>query len=172
VQFTLITYHLSLCYFYHLHHSYERYGRAYPDVSLFGRNLGVVFEGRRIAVDGTSASAPLFAGIVSMLNEYVRTRAPVATKNDKNDVNTKNAVNTNDDGTTKSNDGGVGGGGGSEGGALGFLNPLLYALYSDADARDEVFNDVTLGNNRYVCVRVRVNKRSVISAHAQYSLSP
>jgi tripeptidyl-peptidase-1 len=43
-------------------------GRAYPDVSACGHNLMTVLSGAVIAVDGTSASAPIFGGIVSLLN--------------------------------------------------------------------------------------------------------
>jgi len=45
-------------------------GRAYPDFSAVGHNLMVVVNGQLFPVDGTSASAPIFAGIISLLNEY------------------------------------------------------------------------------------------------------
>jgi len=43
-------------------------GRAYPDVSCVGHNLMVALNGVFIPVDGTSASAPIFAGVVTLLN--------------------------------------------------------------------------------------------------------
>jgi len=42
-------------------------GRGYPDVSAVGHNLMTVISGILTPVDGTSASAPIFAGIVSQL---------------------------------------------------------------------------------------------------------
>jgi tripeptidyl-peptidase-1 len=42
--------------------------RGYPDVSAIGHNLMTVLGGTVIPIDGTSASAPIFAGIVSLLN--------------------------------------------------------------------------------------------------------
>jgi tripeptidyl-peptidase-1 len=44
-------------------------GRAYPDYSAVGHNLLTAVGGYFYPVDGTSASAPIFAGIVSLLNE-------------------------------------------------------------------------------------------------------
>ncbi|ELR18532.1 sedolisinlike peptidase [Acanthamoeba castellanii str. Neff] len=44
-------------------------GRAYPDVSAVGHNLMVALSGKFIPVDGTSASAPIFAGVVTLLND-------------------------------------------------------------------------------------------------------
>ncbi|KAF9972599.1 hypothetical protein BGZ73_004275 [Actinomortierella ambigua] len=44
-------------------------GRAYPDVSAIGKNLAVTNGGEQILVDGTSASAPIFASIVAMIND-------------------------------------------------------------------------------------------------------
>jgi len=43
-------------------------GRAYPDVSMVGHNLMVAQSLAFMSVDGTSASAPVFAGFVSLLN--------------------------------------------------------------------------------------------------------
>jgi tripeptidyl-peptidase-1 len=72
--------------------AFNRTGRAYPDVATVGHNLMVAFQGQFIGVgtsdyhiwkcketfanlrsDGTSASAPIFGGIVSLLND-VRAR--------------------------------------------------------------------------------------------------
>jgi len=44
-------------------------GRAYPDVVTVGHNLMVALGGKFIPVDGTSASAPIFAAIVTLLND-------------------------------------------------------------------------------------------------------
>jgi hypothetical protein len=44
-------------------------GRATPDVAGLGEGYQVVIHNRSQSVDGTSASAPMFAGLVSLLNE-------------------------------------------------------------------------------------------------------
>ena len=44
-------------------------GRATPDVSALGEGFMVVSGGRSEPVGGTSASTPLFAGLVSLLND-------------------------------------------------------------------------------------------------------
>ncbi|KAL5490924.1 hypothetical protein EMCRGX_G016127 [Ephydatia muelleri] len=44
-------------------------GRAYPDVSAFATNFEIVVNGSILLVDGTSCSTPVFAGIVSLLND-------------------------------------------------------------------------------------------------------
>eukprot|EP01027_Heterolobosea_sp_BB2_P017083 GEZU01024228.1.p1 GENE.GEZU01024228.1~~GEZU01024228.1.p1 ORF type:complete len:298 (+),score=104.59 GEZU01024228.1:190-1083(+) len=44
-------------------------GRAYPDVVTVGHNLLVASNGQFVPVDGTSASAPIFAGMVTLLND-------------------------------------------------------------------------------------------------------
>ena len=43
--------------------------RAYPDVAAIGLKVAVVFLGQTLAVGGTSASAPIVASIVTLLNE-------------------------------------------------------------------------------------------------------
>lgn len=48
--------------------SYDANGRGYPDVSTLGVSLEVVVRGRSEPVDGTSCSAPIFAGIISLIN--------------------------------------------------------------------------------------------------------
>ena len=50
-------------------------GRATPDLSLLGEGYQVLMDGRVLSIDGTSAAAPAFAGMISLLNE-VSTRAP------------------------------------------------------------------------------------------------
>ncbi|KAI9810165.1 MAG: vesicle formation at the endoplasmic reticulum [Phylliscum demangeonii] len=47
---------------------YNPGGRAIPDVAAQGFNFHVIDKGQDILVGGTSASAPTFAGIVSLLN--------------------------------------------------------------------------------------------------------
>lgn len=49
--------------------SFPRGGRATPDVAGLGEGYSVVIEGRMTAVGGTSASTPMFAGLISLLNE-------------------------------------------------------------------------------------------------------
>jgi len=49
--------------------SYPPGGRATPDVSVLGEGFQVVASGHVSPVGGTSASAPTFAGLVSLLNE-------------------------------------------------------------------------------------------------------
>ena len=44
-------------------------GRAYPDVSAFSTNCAYVNDGKIVPDNGTSCSAPMFAGIVSNLND-------------------------------------------------------------------------------------------------------
>ncbi|CAJ1454575.1 unnamed protein product [Effrenium voratum] len=43
-------------------------GRAYPDLSAVGANVPIFFEGRLTMVGGTSASSPIVAGLVALLN--------------------------------------------------------------------------------------------------------
>merc|ERR1712113_234771 len=49
--------------------SYPPGGRATPDVAALGEGFQVLASGRVESVGGTSASAPTFAGLVSLLNE-------------------------------------------------------------------------------------------------------
>jgi tripeptidyl-peptidase-1 len=43
-------------------------GRGYPDVAALGHNYYIELQGQAQAVDGTSASCPVFAGIMSIVN--------------------------------------------------------------------------------------------------------
>ncbi|KAI0872551.1 peptidase S8/S53 domain-containing protein [Hypoxylon argillaceum] len=43
--------------------------RGFPDVAAIGLNVATVWNGSTYGVGGTSASAPIFAGIVTLLNE-------------------------------------------------------------------------------------------------------
>jgi len=47
---------------------YNANGRGYPDISLIAVNYQVMLEGQLATVFGTSASAPVFAGFVSLIN--------------------------------------------------------------------------------------------------------
>jgi len=44
-------------------------GRAYPDVATVGHNLEIVLNGESRVLDGTSASAPIFGGLITLLND-------------------------------------------------------------------------------------------------------
>eukprot|EP01041_Mallomonas_annulata_P011365 gene11365-23785_t len=44
-------------------------GRGYPDVALLGNDYEIVLAGGVATVSGTSASTPVFAGIISLLND-------------------------------------------------------------------------------------------------------
>ncbi|KAK3935714.1 subtilisin-like protein [Diplogelasinospora grovesii] len=48
---------------------YNRSGRAYPDVAAMGLNVTTVWLNKTLGIGGTSASAPIFASIVTLLNE-------------------------------------------------------------------------------------------------------
>ncbi|KAJ3879566.1 peptidase S8/S53 domain-containing protein [Lentinula edodes] len=48
---------------------FNRFGRAYPDVSAQGVNFRVFIGGNPYLISGTSASSPTFAGIVALLND-------------------------------------------------------------------------------------------------------
>ena len=48
---------------------YYAAGRAYPDVAAYGQNVQVVAGGKVEGVAGTSCSAPIFAGVVALLND-------------------------------------------------------------------------------------------------------
>eukprot|EP00927_Polykrikos_kofoidii_P013184 TRINITY_DN15721_c0_g1_i4.p1 TRINITY_DN15721_c0_g1~~TRINITY_DN15721_c0_g1_i4.p1 ORF type:complete len:656 (+),score=97.01 TRINITY_DN15721_c0_g1_i4:294-1970(+) len=48
------------------HNPCER--RGIPDVSLAGHSYNIIVGGEQMAIDGTSASAPVFGGMISLLN--------------------------------------------------------------------------------------------------------
>ncbi|KAF7375426.1 Alkaline serine protease AorO [Mycena sanguinolenta] len=50
---------------------YNRSGRGYPDVSAVGDNIVIVADERPTMVGGTSASAPVFAAILTRINEVL-----------------------------------------------------------------------------------------------------
>lgn len=43
--------------------------RAYPDISALGLNLATVYLGQTLGVGGTSASTPIVASIITLINE-------------------------------------------------------------------------------------------------------
>lgn len=45
-------------------------GRGFPDVAAQGENYRVIVNGNQYLVDGTSASAPAFAAIIALVNDY------------------------------------------------------------------------------------------------------
>lgn len=47
---------------------YNADGRGFPDVAAQGQRFRVVDKGREISVGGTSASAPVFASVIALLN--------------------------------------------------------------------------------------------------------
>ncbi|KAJ3494977.1 hypothetical protein NLG97_g3721 [Lecanicillium saksenae] len=48
---------------------YNTGGRAYPDVAAMGYRIVTIWNGKSKVVDGTSASAPIFAGVIALLND-------------------------------------------------------------------------------------------------------
>ncbi|KAL9108225.1 MAG: hypothetical protein Q9227_006963 [Pyrenula ochraceoflavens] len=48
---------------------YNKTGRAYPDISAQGRAFAIVWNGTNLQVDGTSASTPLAASIITLVND-------------------------------------------------------------------------------------------------------
>jgi len=97
--------------------SYNTAMRAYPDISFVGHNYKVFASNNTddpsicpcnsLPVDGTSASSPALAGLITLINDQLL-----------------NAGSS----------------------PLGFLNPLLYQIYS-SDAYHNVFNDIVEGDN-------------------------
>jgi tripeptidyl-peptidase-1 len=49
--------------------SFPAMGRATPDVSVLGEDYQVFVNGKVVTMDGSSASSPAFASMVSLLNE-------------------------------------------------------------------------------------------------------
>jgi subtilase family serine protease len=47
---------------------YSSEGRGIPDISLFGHNYVIVVDGNYAVVDGTSASSPVMAAMISLMN--------------------------------------------------------------------------------------------------------
>lgn len=49
--------------------TYNRTGRGYPDVSAVGFNIATILLGKLVPAEGTSASAPIFASLLNLINE-------------------------------------------------------------------------------------------------------
>lgn len=45
-------------------------GRGYPDISALAHNFFIRFQNKTVAKDGTSASSPVIAGIVGLINAH------------------------------------------------------------------------------------------------------
>ena len=54
--------------------SFSPHRRAYPDVALLAHNYKIVMNGAIDHVDGTSASAPVMAAFVSLVNSQRKSR--------------------------------------------------------------------------------------------------
>jgi len=48
---------------------YNRIGRGFPDVSALGDNIATTSGGRTSFSGGTSASSPIFASVINLINE-------------------------------------------------------------------------------------------------------
>lgn len=46
-------------------------GRGFPDIAAQGENVEIVFQGQFGLVDGTSASTPIVASIIALLNDLL-----------------------------------------------------------------------------------------------------
>ena len=49
-------------------HLFNKAGRGYPDLSATGSNVPIIFQKRLTMVGGTSASSPIVAGLIALLN--------------------------------------------------------------------------------------------------------
>ena len=45
-------------------------GRAYPDVSVVAENYLIIVQNRTNTISGTSAAAPVFAGLITLINAH------------------------------------------------------------------------------------------------------
>jgi tripeptidyl-peptidase-1 len=48
---------------------YNKFGRAYPDISAQAQNFAIFWNGTESTISGTSASSPLMAGIIALVND-------------------------------------------------------------------------------------------------------
>ncbi|CEJ92336.1 hypothetical protein VHEMI07996 [[Torrubiella] hemipterigena] len=48
---------------------YNKAGRGFPDIALLGTNIKTVYKGDNYLSEGTSASAPMLAGLLSQIND-------------------------------------------------------------------------------------------------------
>jgi tripeptidyl-peptidase-1 len=49
---------------------YNSQGRGFPDVSAIGTNYNILVTKSKFSISGTSASTPVIAGVVALLNHY------------------------------------------------------------------------------------------------------
>jgi tripeptidyl-peptidase-1 len=49
--------------------NFNAQGRGYPDVAVVGHNIRLVEGGKQIPADGTSASGPIMAALLTLLND-------------------------------------------------------------------------------------------------------
>ncbi len=54
--------------FFSIPAGYKKTGRGYPDLSALGHHLPSIIGTRNVLVDGTSASAPIIAGMFALIN--------------------------------------------------------------------------------------------------------
>ena len=94
---------------------FNRSGRAFPDIALIGVKYNVLVKGNLYQRSGTSASAPLFAAMISLVNSN------------------RLAVGL---------------------GAVGFINPTLYAATSK-----NLFNDIVDGVNNCCIKRPNIDPK-------------
>ena len=89
---------------------FNRNGRAYPDVAAFGHNCAMYQHGTGwTGGDGTSCSAPMFAGVITYLNDYQLSRGrpvlgfanPLLYKMRREDTYTFNDVSEGDSACTE-----------------------------------------------------------------------
>ncbi|KAH9166016.1 subtilisin-like protein [Lactarius sanguifluus] len=57
---------------------YNATSRGIPDISAQALNFPIILKGEKQVGDGTSASAPVVAGIISLLNDYLISRGKVS----------------------------------------------------------------------------------------------
>lgn len=108
-------------------------GRGYPDISGMATNYLIDLKGLKTHIGGTSASTPLLAAMVSLLNEVAMERDAAEHHATSPPVPASSASSLDPSPTPKKTKG------------LGFINPFLYKL-----ARDErklAFKDIVYGNN-------------------------
>ncbi|THH32219.1 hypothetical protein EUX98_g1971 [Antrodiella citrinella] len=48
---------------------FTKTGRAYPDMSAIGDGVEIVLSGKTTSVSGTSCSSPIFASLISLIND-------------------------------------------------------------------------------------------------------
>ena len=48
---------------------FNEQGRAFPDVAAMGDNVAIVYQGGTYLIGGTSASCPIFASVISLIND-------------------------------------------------------------------------------------------------------